>query len=146
MELGGKSYWSSTFHTYGLYVGLDDTVYYFDDIEVLRHPTGSVSSRYPHFFMIKKYDVYVYLGADADQGSGSVTISSLSGRVDANGTYFYWKRWLDGLFVVSEATRLERPSRPTASSSKRTRPRNSTSSGPETSKMAGPASAVCRLS
>jgi hypothetical protein len=34
--------------------------------------------------------------------------SSPSGEVDANGTYFYWKRWLDGLFVVSEATRLEK--------------------------------------
>ncbi len=265
MELGGKSYWSSTFHTYAVYVGLDDTVYYFDDMEVLRHPTNSVSIRYPHFFMInyaisgisrwpidlerygngtdmwvdyvrvyakepvvkgyrpdlgpiprietaavglnfsvvgeestelapqqaagasgvaqrnwnnlagpngrlqqliddqgdkvpglavawsvpgedqawrskkgrdwgfkranltlqtgyiqlggklsvtdipyKKYDVYVYLGADADQGSGSVTISSPAGGVDANGTYFYWKRWLDGLFVASEATSLEK--------------------------------------
>ena len=265
MELGGKSYWSSTFHTYGLYVGLDDTVYYFDDIEVLRHPTNSVSIRYPHFFMVnyaisgisrwpidlqrygngsdmwvdyvrvyakepvtegyrrdlgpiprietaavglnfsvvgeestelspkqaagasevaqrnwnnlpgpngrlqelvddegdevpelgvawsvpgedqawrskkgrdwgfkrtnltlqtgyiqlggklsvtgipyKKYDVYVYLAADADQGSGSVTISSPSGGVDTNGTYFYWKRWLYGLFVVSDATSLEK--------------------------------------
>ena len=56
----------------------------------------------------EKYDVYVYLGADADQGSGSVTISSPSGEVDANGTYFYWKRRLDGLFVVSEATSLEK--------------------------------------
>jgi hypothetical protein len=53
MTLGGKSYWSSTFHTYGLYVGFDDTVYYFDDIEVLRHPTNNVSIRYPHFFMIR---------------------------------------------------------------------------------------------
>lgn len=52
MELGGKSYWSSTFHTYGLYVGLEDTVYYFDDIEVLRHPTNDISIRYPHFFMV----------------------------------------------------------------------------------------------
>lgn len=265
MELGGRSYWSSTFHTYGVYVGLDDTVYYFDDIEVLRHPTNGVSIRYPHFFMInysiggisrwpidlerydngsdmwvdyvrvyakepviegyrpdlgqipridtaavglnfsvagdkstellpnqaagasgaaqrnwnnlpgangqlkqciddegkpvgglavawsvpgddqawrskkgrdwgfkganltlqtgyiqlggklavtgvpyKKYDVYVYLGADGDQGSGSVTISSASGGVDPNGTYFYWKRWLDGLFVASDATSLEK--------------------------------------
>ena len=56
----------------------------------------------------EKYDVYVYLGADADQGSGSVTISSPSGEVDPNGTYFYWKRWLDGRFVVSEATSLEK--------------------------------------
>lgn len=264
MELGGKSYWSSTFHTYGVRVGLDETVYYFDDIEVLRHPTGSVSIRYPHFFMVnyaisgisrwpvdlerygdgtdmwvdyvrvyaeepvvegytpelgpiprlagsavglnfsvagepstelqpkqaagasgvaqrhwnnlpgpsgrmapcvddqgrkvdglaavwsvpgedqawrskkgrdwgfkganltlqsgyiqlggklsvagvpyKKYDVYVYLGADGDQGSGSVTIASPSGEVAPHGTYFYWKRWLDGRFVASDATSLE---------------------------------------
>lgn len=264
MELGGKSYWSSTFHTYGVYIGLEDTVYYFDDIEVLRHPTNDVSIRYPHFFMInyaisgisgwpidlqrygdgsdmwvdyvriyakepvieayspelgpiprletaavglnfavagdestelsanqaagatgvaqrnwnnlsgtngrmeelvddqgknltglsvawsvpgddqawrskigkdwgfqranlvlqtgyiqlggelsvtgipyKRYDVYVYIGADADQGSGSVTISSRSDGVDPAGTYFYWKRWLDGRFVASDATNLE---------------------------------------
>ena len=52
MELGGNSYWSTTFHTYAVYVGLDDTVYYFDDIEVLRHPTNIVSRENPHFFMI----------------------------------------------------------------------------------------------
>ena len=55
----------------------------------------------------KKYNVYVYLGADADQGAGSVTISSPSGKVAPKGTYFYWKRWLDGLFVVSKATTLQ---------------------------------------
>ena len=43
MELGGKSYWSTTFHTYGLYVGRDETIYYFDGIEVLRHPTNDIS-------------------------------------------------------------------------------------------------------
>ena len=52
MELGGKSYWSTTFHTYGCYIGLEDTVYYFDDIEVFRHPTGEVSKKFPHFFLI----------------------------------------------------------------------------------------------
>jgi len=51
-ELGGKSYWSTTFHTYAVYVGLDETVYYFDDIEVLRHPTNSYSREYPHVFLI----------------------------------------------------------------------------------------------
>jgi hypothetical protein len=55
----------------------------------------------------ERFDVYVYLGADADQGSGSVTISSSSGGINANRTCFYWNRWLDGLFVVSEATSLE---------------------------------------
>jgi len=51
MNLGGKSYWSTTFHTYGLYVDDTDTIYYFDDIEVLRHPTNSYSKN-PHVFMI----------------------------------------------------------------------------------------------
>tara|TARA_R110002096_G_scaffold59069_2_gene148312 strand:- start:3439 stop:5400 length:1962 start_codon:yes stop_codon:yes gene_type:complete len=51
MNLGGKSYWSTTFHTYGVFIGLEETVYYFDDIEVLRHPTN-VSSLSPHFFLI----------------------------------------------------------------------------------------------
>jgi hypothetical protein len=52
MELGGKSYWSSTFHTYGVYVDAKDTVYYLDDIEVLRHPSGPVSAVTPAFFMV----------------------------------------------------------------------------------------------
>lgn len=52
MELGGKSYWSTTFHTYGVQIGLADTVYYFDDIEVFRHPTNEVSREFPHAFLI----------------------------------------------------------------------------------------------
>jgi hypothetical protein len=52
MNLGGKSYWSTTFHTYAVRIGLDDTVYYFDDIEVIRHPTNSVSKEKPAFFLI----------------------------------------------------------------------------------------------
>ena len=51
MELGGKSYWSTTFHTYAVLVGLEETVYYFDDIEVLRHPTNDESLN-PHIFLI----------------------------------------------------------------------------------------------
>lgn len=51
-ELGGKSYWSTTFHTYAVYIGLEETVYYFDNIEVLRHPTNSYSRDYPHVFLI----------------------------------------------------------------------------------------------
>ncbi|HCE46348.1 MAG TPA: hypothetical protein DET40_22610 [Lentisphaeria bacterium] len=47
MELGGKSYWSATFHTYGVLVTQKDTVYYFDNIEVLRHPTNEMSLN-PH--------------------------------------------------------------------------------------------------
>jgi hypothetical protein len=52
MALGGKSYWSSTFHTYAVHVGLEDTVYYFDNIEVLRHPTNDRSRDYPACFLL----------------------------------------------------------------------------------------------
>ncbi|WP_081886098.1 family 16 glycosylhydrolase [Haloferula sp. BvORR071] len=52
MDLGGKSYWSTTFHTYAVSIGLDDTVYYFDDIEVFRHPSNPVSKENPHCFLI----------------------------------------------------------------------------------------------
>ena len=55
----------------------------------------------------KKYDVYVYLGADANKGAGSVTISSSTGAVDGNATYFYKLSWLDGRFVASNAVSLE---------------------------------------
>ncbi len=52
MEIGSKSYWSTTFHTYAVKITKEDTCYYFDDIEVLRHPTGPTSKSEPHFFMI----------------------------------------------------------------------------------------------
>lgn len=52
IELGGESYWSTTFHTYAVRVGLEETVYYFDDIEVLRHPTNEVSRDNPHCFLV----------------------------------------------------------------------------------------------
>lgn len=52
MELGGKSSWSWTFHTYGLLITRTETVYYFDNIEVLRHPTGPVSQSQPTWFLI----------------------------------------------------------------------------------------------
>jgi len=52
MDVGGKSYWSTTFHTYGLKVTETDTIYYLDDIEVLRHPTGEISKTAEHFFLI----------------------------------------------------------------------------------------------
>lgn len=52
MEIGGKSYWSTTFHTYGVYIGLEETVYYFDNIEVFRHHTNQISRNYPHAFLI----------------------------------------------------------------------------------------------
>lgn len=52
MDIGGKSYWSSTFHTYAVSIGLEDTVYFLDDIEVFRHPTNDVSRKHPHAFLI----------------------------------------------------------------------------------------------
>ena len=52
MEYGGKSYWSTTFHTYAVYVGFSETIYYFDDIEVMRHPTNDESRNFPHLFLI----------------------------------------------------------------------------------------------
>ncbi len=52
LELGGKSSWSTTFHTYGLLLTDTDTVYYCDDIEVFRHPSGSISKTEPFWFLI----------------------------------------------------------------------------------------------
>lgn len=51
MELGGKSYWSTTMHTYAVRIGKQETVYYFDNIEVFRHATNPRSLD-PHFFLI----------------------------------------------------------------------------------------------
>jgi hypothetical protein len=50
--LGGKSSWSWTFHTYGCLLTASDTVYYFDDIEIGRHPTGPLSLSQPTWFLI----------------------------------------------------------------------------------------------
>lgn len=52
MELGGKSAWSTTFHTYGVLITPTDTVYYLDDIEVLRHPSGQSSATLPISFLV----------------------------------------------------------------------------------------------
>ncbi|MDR1191644.1 MAG: family 16 glycosylhydrolase [Verrucomicrobiales bacterium] len=51
-KIGGKSTWSTTFHTYGLRVDEKDTVYYLDDVEVLRHPTDEQSKACPTFWMV----------------------------------------------------------------------------------------------
>ena len=51
-QLGGRSSWSTTFHTYGLYIGREVTVYYLDDLPVFAHPTNDYSRRLPHFFLI----------------------------------------------------------------------------------------------
>jgi beta-glucanase (GH16 family) len=43
--------WSQTFHTYGLRVDAEHTIYYLDDEEVYRHPTNSFSLQ-PHVILI----------------------------------------------------------------------------------------------
>ena len=52
LSIGGCSSWSTTFHTYGLYIGMKETVYYLDDIEVFRHPTNCISRDFSHLFMV----------------------------------------------------------------------------------------------
>jgi hypothetical protein len=47
---GGGASWHETFHTYGVLVGRDDTVYYCDGIEVARHKTARLSGSRPLFF------------------------------------------------------------------------------------------------
>jgi hypothetical protein len=50
--MGGKSSWSTTFHTYAVKITETDTIYYFDDMEVLRHPSGQLSKTEPLWFLI----------------------------------------------------------------------------------------------
>ena len=52
VTLGGRSTWSETFHTYGLRITKEDTVYYLDDIEVFRHPTRPLSRDQPFWFLV----------------------------------------------------------------------------------------------
>lgn len=52
MEISDGSYWSTTFHTYGVKVTKSLTTYYMDSIPVFEHPTGPVSQTDGHFFMI----------------------------------------------------------------------------------------------
>ena len=52
MTLGGKSSWSWTFHTYAVLITEADTVYYFDDIEIGRHPTGPLSLSQDTWFLV----------------------------------------------------------------------------------------------
>jgi hypothetical protein len=52
MDLGSKSTWSTTFHTYGVKITKTDTVYYFDNIEVFRHSTKPLSKSQPLWFLI----------------------------------------------------------------------------------------------
>ncbi len=52
LTLAGKSSWSWTFHTYAVAITETDTVYYFNNIEIGRHPTGPVSKSQPAWFLI----------------------------------------------------------------------------------------------
>lgn len=49
---GSGASWYETFHTYGLLVGEEDTIYYCDGIEVARHKTARLSREQPLFFFI----------------------------------------------------------------------------------------------
>jgi len=51
-QVGNHAYWSTTFHTYGVKVTDTDTIYYLDNVEMLRHPTGPVSKSQPMYFLI----------------------------------------------------------------------------------------------
>ncbi len=52
MLTGGKSSWSTTFHTYGFLVTPTETAYYLDNVEVLRHPAGKLSATLPIAFLV----------------------------------------------------------------------------------------------
>jgi hypothetical protein len=51
-KLGGGASWSTTFHTYGVLLGVSETVYYVDGIEILRHSTNDLSKKAPHCFLL----------------------------------------------------------------------------------------------
>ena len=38
-------------HTYAVYAGYKETIYYFDNIEVFRHPTTDDTRNNPHIFL-----------------------------------------------------------------------------------------------
>ncbi len=52
IEGAGGASWYETFHTYGVLVGKEDTVYYMDGIEVARHKTARLSGSQPLFFFV----------------------------------------------------------------------------------------------
>jgi len=52
MDKGGKSTWSTTFHTYGMRIMPTEITYYFDDIPVFSHPTGPLSKTLPLYFLV----------------------------------------------------------------------------------------------
>ena len=109
MKMAGGSSWSWTFHTYGLLITETDTVYYFDDVEVLRHPTGPVTKSQDTWFLINyaiagisgwPYDlerygnesdmwvdwVRVYCGKELPKDFGEVPPVGVKGTVGLNFT------------------------------------------------------------
>ena len=51
-KFGIPSIWYEAMHTYGCKITETDTIYYCDNIEVVRHKTLPVSKQKPHFFMV----------------------------------------------------------------------------------------------
>jgi len=104
LKMAGGSSWSWTFHTYGLAITETDTVYYFDNVEVLRHPTGPVTKSQDTWFLINyaiagisgwPYDlerygnesdmwvdwVRVYCGKPVPKGFGEIPSVGVKGTV-----------------------------------------------------------------
>jgi hypothetical protein len=52
VDLGGKSTWSTTFHTYGIQITKTDVTYYFDDQPVFTHPAKGMATTQPFWFLI----------------------------------------------------------------------------------------------
>ncbi len=52
MDLGSKSSWSTTFHTYGIKITTSDVIYYFDDMEVFRHTNKGLAKTQPLWFLV----------------------------------------------------------------------------------------------
>jgi hypothetical protein len=69
---GNRATWYETFHTYGVLVGEEDTIYYCDNIEVARHKTARLSGSRPLFFFINF----------ATGGGWPVDLSQYDGIVD----------------------------------------------------------------
>ena len=51
-KVGIPSTLFETFHIYGCKITATETIYYCDNIEMARHPTGAISKQFPFFFMI----------------------------------------------------------------------------------------------
>ena len=108
-KMAGGSTWSWTFHTYGLAITETDTVYYFDDVEVLRHPTGPVTKSQDTWFLINyaiagisgwPYDVErygnesdmwvdwvrVYCGKELPNDFGEIPVTGVKGTIGVSFT------------------------------------------------------------